>query len=1334
MNRPLRNLGAQLMVLGVTAACSETVEPQVAQGVARLTIRNIGAITQLINDDGICGFRSPDAVGSLVVEGAPGAQGTATWSVENCRLELGSMARAKEDCLGTRTRALGTVTVSATRTLTGIVTGDPTRPVLPTDANAVTLHVTAILEDFAATHSNDENVLTGLSGKVSFDATPRLARSATHGLCSVPTPNVIFSNVVYEDAQLHLHADGAGPLATPLALDVTVGSSNLYAVAGRHGDEENLLRGTLELSGKQVHIPVPDESALDPSYNADQYVESYACTPDLTSVDAECDNPQVALGEGAARLNVRSLGAVLAAIQDDVGCGFSSAAAAGTTQLSGPAGSTGTATTTVRDCEINLVESVVSTDCAGVATRASGRIRVNGTRSIRGLLTGDGAQPVVPDSPDAVAFNLQVTMTDFTVRADNNPAVLTVKSGSVAFEAQPLLATSASTGVCSVPVPVVRFPAIRLGPSQFHVVAEQGAFDLSVESSNYQAQVGRGLGAENALAGTIRVAGHDVDLSGLVLDPAYNAAAYEGTWACTNDLAQPIRHECGNVTNQLGNGVARLTMRTLGAVAKLVEDDAACGFASSAVSVQVSGQPGGEGSAVFTVADCALNLDDTVVETDCNGVRTVANGQVVVSATRTVRGMLAGQGSQPVIPNASDVVDVDLDIRFVDFSVTVDGSPHVLTLHGGNLSAHLQPTLAVSAVEGVCAVPLPLVKFSAVRYANARATVVTPDATVTLDLPASELAAVAGRYGNEENALSGTIRIFGQDVVAGSDGDGLDPSYNASSYGASYACNPKLTNPIRTDCPDLRPVLAQGAARLGVKTYATVLKLLDKDTRCGFASASVKQGASVTGVLGEAGATAVSTLGNCVLEFPVEQAVETDCAGVSTFVQGKVTVSGTRTLRGIRTGSVDTPIVPTSWEPVDFNLDMVMDHFTVRSSDVDKALTVNAGRISGAFKPRTALDSATGACSIPTANVQFGNVQFHDADLTIHAGAHALSITVPTATLQGQAGVRDDVENTLTGTLKMGEELFTIPVDPADAGLVPGYDAEAFAQSYLCTPNLVMPVDNAQCSFMDKLGQGAARLLVRALGETTELVNEDDDCGFMAMDVLMDPDHVTGDPGDLGSMTFSFNNCSRGVSPSHPNGDALNRPVDCVGRRRDVSGRVITTAQRTVTGLRDTQLFFFDSIIPRSRDAVTVNMQEVTFDEYRNGGITPDGTPEPYAIRIHSGSISATAKPVLGENRNNPGTFDVKTPVARVENLRTTTGLEATLEAQGMVFRLHITALEVDAFNGSYQGSTNEISGTIVVNGVTVNLTGPLVENYDQDAFDDAYVCTPNLRAVVPSH
>lgn len=174
-----------------------------------------------------------------------------------------------------------------------------------------------------------------------------------------------------------------------------------------------------------------------------------------------------------------------------------------------------------------------------------------------------------------------------------------------------------------------------------------------------------------------------------------------------------------------------------------------------------------------------------------------------------------------------------------------------------------------------------------------------------------------------------------------------------------------------------------------------------------------------------------------------------------------------------------------------------------------------------------------------------------------------------------------------------------------------------------------------------------------------------------------------------------------------------------------------------MTGLREEINFLFitaNSIVPQSRDAVTVTLEKVTFSDFRIHSLNPDGTSADRGVlTLHSGTLSAVVRPVLGENAQKPATFDVPTPVSALDDV-VLTDAEATLEAEGKTFRLTIEAASLSAFNGSYQGRSNEISGSIRVNGELISLGGgPLNPDFEQADFDARYACTENLAALVPA-
>ena len=308
--------------LAALAACPQCAPDRVAAGVAPLTIRNVGAMVTLVNADTSCGFKSDDVLANPSVSGAVGSEGSITFTVKDCVIDLGNDADVgAPDCNDNKTTATGKITVSATRVVGGILTGNPASPVVPGGPDAVTITLTkAEFDNFEVTSSASDNKLNMISGSLSAVVSPRLAASqpdsASAGACAIATPNVAFSSVKYaEGALLHV--------TTPdNSFDVDVAGSDLTAQNGKKGDVENQISGDITVFGSAQKL---DKQDLDPDYDAAKFVDNYACTPDLSSPESfECADLNPRLADGAARLTVKMLGTVAGLIEADTTCGFSS--------------------------------------------------------------------------------------------------------------------------------------------------------------------------------------------------------------------------------------------------------------------------------------------------------------------------------------------------------------------------------------------------------------------------------------------------------------------------------------------------------------------------------------------------------------------------------------------------------------------------------------------------------------------------------------------------------------------------------------------------------------------------------------------------------------------------------------------------------------------------------------------------------------------------------------------------------------------------------------------------------------------------------------------------
>lgn len=774
-------------------------------------------------------------------------------------------------------------------------------------------------------------------------------------------------------------------------------------------------------------------------------------------------------------------------------------------------------------------------------------------------------------------------------------------------------------------------------------------------------------------------------------------------------------------------GASRLTVRNAAVLLSILEDDAECGFSSPQVRDHptLAGDAGSDGSATWTVRECRihLGLDPREVGRDCGGKATRAGGTIIASATRTVRGTLTGNRANPVVPADADAVAIAVDARFDRYQVRMEGDPTGLTVEYGRLTFEASPRLAVSASKGLCAVPTNEVSLSHLRWEDAGLTVDDGSNVFTVEVAKSDCDAQVGRGPSRENALSGSIQVWGNDVAipTADDRGGLDPHYDAEAYARTWDCKDDLAKPVTHQCPSLETVVGQGAARLTMRLFGSLADVLDRDATCGFASSGVLAGAKLTGTVGDAGGQAVlATTGPCLLRFPPRAVVHEDCAGVKTYLEGTALVTGKKTLSGILSGDPKEPVVPTGRDPAVVELAITFQNLSVSDSASTHVLAVESGALSGTLFPRVAVDTTTGACSMKTPVASFRGLAWKDGRLAVSSDGNTIKLRVDESRLDAQNGAKDGVENALSGTLTANGKPVPIP-----AQLDPEYQAAAFLKSFTCDANLRLPASDADCDLTPMLAENAARLVVQTAGGAARMVNNDSHCGFENLWVKLGPVDVQGDPGTMGLMKWHVDGCRVGSDAP------ATQAQDCLGGVDVSDGHATVSATRTVTGEREKLLGLFDSIIPRSRTAVTIALDSVDlagFAAYKveAGAAAPRGI-----LRFAAGSLTATVTPILGERKSSPGRFDIPTPLAMLDSV-VLQGADAMLEARGKKFHLKLPEARLTAMNGHWQGRGNSLAGTIRVGTRSFPLALPLDPDYDQGSFDQGYACTKDLRGLVP--
>lgn len=1046
-------------------ACEKCRPDLVGAGVARLTVRNVGAIAELVNSDTNCGFESPEVKADFTTRGNIGAAGTATWTIEECEIDLGDAPQIiSTDCDGNSTAMSGRIVVSAKRTIAGTLTGNADQPAIPMSPDAVTVEITrAELFNFYVESSNSDSKLTQVSGALSAKVKPKLGASASTGVCMIPTSNAAITDVVYDNASVRVQSDGRDFM-------VDVITSDFWAVNGRVGKEENSLSGSINVWGDIVAVP-GDDDGLDPEYDREKFDDSFACTDDLKSpVSYECGDVAPVLAQGAARLTIRSIGAIAHLTEHDASCGFASPAVLAAATLSAPVGSNGDANFAIENCTINLPEgTVLSTDCQGVQTLVSGSYTVTARKKLTGRLSGDREQPVVPnnDTPAQVTIE-RVTFNNFRVASDGT--ALTMVEGSIGATLIPRVAMDDALGACAAETPNARFSDVRYGAgTKLKLEAPQGTFETTVDESNLSAVNGTMGSDTNLLDGTISIGGKPfmlpTDPADDGLDPEFNASTFNSSWIC-GTINPQAPFEC-SISQTLGRGAAQLSVLTLGTIADLIEADTTCGFSSPNVlaGVQTTGTLGEVGAtATFTISEaCRVSFNmPTATQTDCNGKITYVQGMASVRGTKTLAGFMSGDPLQPIVPNTRDPATLSLSVVFTDFKVSTSEDSNALLVRTGELSGTVRPRVAIDAITGACSLPTPIAELSNISWKSASLNIASDGKTFDTQVGASMLTAVNGTRDGISNRLSGSITIDGDQVAIDT---ALDPAFSQAAFDASYACTPNMLPANSDEDCNMEKVLAEGAARLLVAATGAVTGIVNEDSDCGFQS-NLTDPSSVVGEPGTMGSMEWE-IQNCALERTgrdATRASETDCLNRASYWSGVATVTGKRTVLGLREEisliiiSFDS-IVPKSREAVTVTESMI-NFNEFKSYDLDpgetapsRSITIHSGQAAATVQPILGERSdEPGTFDVPTKVARLSNISYTNAQLTIVSDGKTFKVPVSSASLNafnGSYGTTGE-KNMISGSITAFGKTFTL--EPQD--LDPDFNQADFDARYVCTEDL----------------------------------------------------------------------------------------------------------------------------------------------------------------------------------------------------------------------------------------------------------------------------------------
>jgi hypothetical protein len=790
------------------------------------------------------------------------------------------------------------------------------------------------------------------------------------------------------------------------------------------------------------------------------------------------------VAQGVSRLTIRNFGSIVQLVNDDDTCGFESEAVKTAFVMNGEPGEQGSVRYDVSDCRLSFERSSpkLSENCSEDVTGVAGTVTVTGHRTIRGYLTGDPAEPVIPSGPDAVAIEItSAKLEDFQVDSTTGPEYMIMLSGEISGKVMPRIAAAADTGVCSIPTGNISISDVKYTNAQVRVFADGRDFIVPIANSNLNAIHGQVGERENSLYGEIQVweSKQTVPTSDdeSMLDPEYDRSKHYKTFECAENLALPVRYdECTtDIRPLIAQGSSQLAIQTIGNLARFLDENTSCGYESAAViaGVQVQGVLGDRGGqGTWTIDEpCEIYFPEpTVLNRDCHGKETIAQGRVRLTGQKIVRGIPSGHAQEPIVPTSWEPANVSIHADFEDFTLWTEPSGHKLKIVSGGLSAKLEARVAKDKTRGACSKKTPLSHFTEIAYADAHLVLNSEGRRFEFTVNESNLEAQNGKRGALENYLAGTITLDGEqfDIPVG-DSPILDPEYDPEHFLQSFTCDPELVVAQEdADC-DMYPTLGEGLGRLMVMSVGTIAGMTNDDADCGFESNRVLlRPDDVQGDPGQNGLMQWS-ISDCVLaQGPSSPPIETDCLNRKKYVTGTARVNARRTVTGLREkliniGSISLidSIVPTSHESVHLELqnvdltDFYIFELNPNETEPGRYIKIHSGTLSAVVEPITGENSEKpGAFDIGTSVAHMTNVRLVNADVTIMSEGKTFNMHVDDSALEAFNGSYSGkgMTNMIQGKLWIDGNEVTYP---GGSRLDPEYDQADFDSRYACTEGLL---------------------------------------------------------------------------------------------------------------------------------------------------------------------------------------------------------------------------------------------------------------------------------------
>ena len=550
------------------------------------------------------------------------------------------------------------------------------------------------------------------------------------------------------------------------------------------------------------------------------------------------------------------------------------------------------------------------------------------------------------------------------------------------------------------------------------------------------------------------------------------------------------------------------------------------------------------------------------------------------------------------------------------------------------------------------------------------------------------------------------------------------------NQGAKGTCQQKeLANKadmVGEGCHRRDDLWAESAVRTSFPMMQTILGLLERNPACGFSSARVTNHPTVAGEMGfDEGSVTYEIQSPCLIDLREATPVAENCHGEITEASGGVWVTGTKTIRGWITGNATQPVIPTGTESTTYQLELQFEDFHFQAPHFP-AITYRSGNLKGELTPVFGLNDKTGVCNADTARLSMTNMEWTDAEVSIHLEAGTFQTDFTKTTFQGVRGASSQGVNSFNGLLQAHDDVEVhLPLDNKGGYVDASY--LRYQDSVQCAPSMVYDPSPEQCDYLEVLAQKAGQALLESVSHATQYVHNDNQiCGFSASQVAEGTMETEGLSGDAGRQSWKTGTCPNNL-------DAVVVSENCTGGQVLLAGGFEFQGQKLEEGLLTTENGI-SRIVPQTHDALAFEISNLSFQDFQleTRGSSAHGWQTFETFEIETGSLQGTYRPIRGANAELASEYNVSTPVAQFEEI-TVEEAVTTLHVEGGRFRVEIDEGVLSGTRGAFNGSANEIFGRLLINGRWVQLEHvPFDPSFEQESFDAEYTCTPNLLGPIP--